>query len=168
MSASAREIAVFDPAVSNEGALSALADRVGAFYAKKPGPCCTALCLLALRSNNRTTRQTALETLDLWVQDEKDPLREDRGPQDKGACGLLLRRCQRRNRGDEARWISRLRLGRRRLQPCWPVSTPISLTTTRGGSARTREDWVVRLKRRPTRPRTCRRTPKVQPILTAG
>jgi ppGpp synthetase/RelA/SpoT-type nucleotidyltranferase len=74
MSAVVREIAAFDPADSGEGVLADLAHRAEVFYAEKPRPCCAALCLLALRSNNRAIRQTALDTLDVWLQDAKAPL----------------------------------------------------------------------------------------------
>lgn len=70
MSAVVREIAAFDPTL-NEGALADLAHRAEVFYATKARPCCAALCLLALRSNNRAIRQRALDTLDVWLQDTK-------------------------------------------------------------------------------------------------
>ena len=100
MSPVAREIAAFDPAASGEGMLADLAGRAEAFYATKPRPCCAALCLLALRSNNRVIRQTALDTLDVWLQDARAPSDRVERSDDDGARGLLLRRSHRRDRGD--------------------------------------------------------------------
>ena len=90
MFAVVHEITALDPAVSNEAAILSLVDSVETFYVGKPGQCCTALCLLALRSNNRTAQQTALETLDLWVHDEKEPLQRTVALRMKGLAAFCF------------------------------------------------------------------------------